>query len=344
MNTMLRNPYLEITEPRLITIEKHSAKCNTFVYGPLVSGYAVTFGNSIRRILLSSIPGCGLVYLHIHGISHLCSTIPHVKEDVIEIIERLKQITFRINSEIINSKEILIDVGAIMKSNKDKDDKSFVLTSGMLPKYDVVEILNNVPICTVCTDSIDLKMSLLVEKGFGYLDPNAMQRIENIPHGYIPINNTISAVKRVRVDNPPPKTVHGEFTSYENLKIEIETDGSITPWTALKQALTQMKSILSAMEYSGNGSEKDKASDTISRNIIDIMQRPITDLPIKEAIIRTLHSAGITEIAHLCALNKEQALKIPRLGVTKVELIQKALQSINLSFQAHYDYNNRSHS
>lgn len=334
--------YLEITKPRLISVEKHDVNHSTFIYGPLAPGYAITLGNSLRRLLLSSIPGCGIVYVEIEGVPHFMSSIDHVEQDVIEIIERLKQIRFKMNSELVNSKELVINVSEIMKKHKNSDQNSFVLTSGMIPQHEIIEILNDVPLFTVNTNHLDLKIRLLIERGVGYLDPNSMQRKdENVPHGCIPVNTPLNAVRRAVFVNPPEKMIYGEFTSYELLQIDVETDGSVTPAKALEMGLNIFRDMIDSMRAAGVSSQIEVEEKTEVNQIMNLMSKPIIELPIKEAIIRALNAAGITEIGHLCALSKEDALKIPRLGITKVELIQQALESFNLTFQTHQDNQNR---
>lgn len=334
--------YLEITRPRLISAEKQGVNCATFVYGPLAPGYAITLGNSLRRILLSSIPGCGIVYIEIEGVSHFMSTIDHVEENTIEIIERLKQIRFKMNSDLVNSRELIIDVSEIMKKHKDPSQDSFIITSAMVPQDEIVEILNDIPLFTVNTNHLNLKIRLLIERGVGYLDPNSMQRKdENIPHGCIPVNTPFNAVRRAVFTNPPEKMIYGEFTSYELLKIEVETDGSITPNKALETALNLFREIIDSMRTAGAPNETHAEEKMEVNKIMNLMSKSITELPIKEAIIRTLNAAGITEVGHLCALSKEDALRIPRLGITKVELIQQALESFNLTFQSQKDNQSR---
>jgi DNA-directed RNA polymerase subunit alpha len=194
---------------------------SVFVLEPCYPGYGVTIGNAIRRILLSSLPGAAVTAVKIKGVDHEFSTVPNVKEDVVDIILNLKQLRLLSHS-----------AEPVRLSLKVKGDKT--VTAGMISKNDQVEVINpDLKIATLDGKSAELEMELVVEQGRGYV-PIEAREDEKLEIGmiavdaiYTPIRNVNFSVENVRV---------GKMTNYDRLTLYITTSGAITGREALDQA------------------------------------------------------------------------------------------------------------
>jgi DNA-directed RNA polymerase subunit alpha len=204
-------------QPKIIEKKENKA---IFEIEALSPGYGVTIGNSLRRVLLSSLSGAAVTQMKIKGVPHEFSTIPGVLEDVILIILNLKQLRFRLYSDQPQK--------ATLKVKGEKKVKGSDFT---FPPQ--VELVNkNSPIATLTTKSAELEMEIQIEKGIGYSPREA--RKEKLEIGIIPLDAIFTPIKRVshRIENMRV----GERTDFDRLFLEIETDGTIAPETALFQA------------------------------------------------------------------------------------------------------------
>jgi DNA-directed RNA polymerase subunit alpha len=206
------------SQPKIIKKEKNLA---IFEIEGLYPGYGVTIGNSLRRVLLSSLPGAAVTQMKIKGIPHEFSTIPGILEDVILIIQNLKQLRFRLFTEEPQK--------AILKVKGEKEVKG---ADFELPAQ--VELVNpDCHIATLTDKKAELDMEIQIEKGVGY-SPREARKKEKIEIGQIPVDAIFTPVKRVsfRVENMRV----GERTDFDRLFLEIETDGTISPEEVFFQA------------------------------------------------------------------------------------------------------------
>ena len=212
-----------ISLPKQPKITKEGDNKAIFRIDALYPGYGVTVGNSLRRVLLSSLEGAAITQVKIKGVSHEFSTIPGVLEDVISIIMNLKQLRFKLLTDE-NQKAVLK-----IKGEKKVTGKDFKLPSQ-------VELVNkSFHIATLTTKSADLEIEIKIEKGTGYSSKESRDLVEEkLAIGVIPIDAFFSPVKKVnyRVENMRVK----ERTDYDRLFLEIETDGIINPEQAFEQA------------------------------------------------------------------------------------------------------------
>lgn len=206
-------------KPKVIKQEKDKA---IFEIESLYPGYGVTLGNSLRRVLLSSLEGAAVTQMKIKGIQHEFSTIPGVLEDVVLIMLNLKQLRFRVFSDEPQK--------AILKV---KGEKEVVGANFELPAQ--VELVNkSAHIATLTNRSAELEMEILIEKGLGYQPREARKKQEKLEIGIIPLDAIFTPIRKVgfRVENMRV----GERTDYDRLFLEIETDGTIQPETAFSKA------------------------------------------------------------------------------------------------------------
>ena len=206
------------SSPKIIKQKDNWAQ---FEVSGLYPGYGVTIGNSLRRVLLSSLPGAAVVQVKIKGIQHEFSTIPGVLEDVITIIMNLKQLRFKIYTEDIVSASLSV------KGEKDIKGSDFKFPSQ-------VEIINkNALVATLTDKKAKLEMEIFIKKGIGY-EPVERRQKEKLEIGVIALDAIFSPIKKVsyKVENMRV----GERTDFDRLTLEIETDGAITPMNALARA------------------------------------------------------------------------------------------------------------
>lgn len=202
-------------KPKIINQEKNKA---VFEIEALYPGYGVTLGNSLRRVLLSSLEGAAVTEVKIKGVQHEFSTIPGVLEDVLTIMLNLKQLRFKLFAEEPQK--------ATLKTKGEKEVKGSDLE---LPPQ--AELINKTAhIATLTSKSAELSMEITVEKGLGY-QPRELRKKEKLEIGVIPLDAFFTPVRRVgfKVENMRV----GERTDYDRLFLEIETDGTLTPESAL---------------------------------------------------------------------------------------------------------------
>lgn len=211
-----------------VHIKKISEKDNvgSFVIDGLYTGYGPTIGNSLRRTLLSSLPGAAITQIKIKGVDHEFSTLPGMMEDIVEFTINLKKVRFKFFADESQTLSL-----------KAKGEKN--ITAGDIKTTTFVEIVNpDLPIATLTKKSAELDMEITVEKGLGY-SPTEERKAERLPIGTIVLDAIFSPV--VRVDFDVENTRVGERTDYNKIKIEIETDGSMTPTEALHKAASILR-------------------------------------------------------------------------------------------------------
>src|SRR6478672_6817003 len=209
-----------IHTPGIVTVDDHSATSSTFVVEPLHSGYGMTLGNSLRRVLLSSIAGAAVTSFKIEGATHEFTTVPGVKEDVVDIMLNLKGIRFRVYGDEAQNLRIV------------KKGKGAVTAKDIQVNADVEIVNPDHVIATLDDDKSDFIMDLVVETGRGYrtIDEVTAKKASDM----IAVDAIFSPVLRVRykVEN----TRVGQMTDLDKLLITVETDGTITPRDAFEEA------------------------------------------------------------------------------------------------------------
>ena len=203
-------------KPKVIKKEENRA---TFEIEALYPGYGTTIGNSLRRVLLSSLPGAAITQIKIKGVQHEFSTIPYIIEDVVMIMLNLKQLRFKLYTDEPQK--------AVLKAKGEKEVRGSDLE---LPSQ--VEIINkDAHIATLTSKSAELEMELLIEKGIGYLPVEKRKKQEKLEIGVIPLDAIFTPVKKVSFQVENMRV--GERTDFDRLRMEIETDGSISPEGAM---------------------------------------------------------------------------------------------------------------
>ena len=295
-----------------------------FEFKPLEPGYAMTIGNALRRILLSSLEGFAIASIRIEGVEHEFATIPGVLEDVTHIILNLKQIRFKAIVEAPQEETITLHV-----AGRDKfcaGDLNQVLTSYKVPNPELV-------ICNLAEDA-DFTIEIRINKGRGYVVSEENRRdddtVDTLPIDgiYTPIRRVKHTTEAFRVD---------QRTDYEKLVLEIETDGTIHPREALRQAamiLISHFALFTDKEFEVELPEAEPEA-IFDNQAMKIRTLLMTDLATTELSVRALNclkAAGITTIADLLSKDRNELLKIKNFGRKSLVELEDFLAKQDLDF------------
>ena len=313
---------VEIEKARIECVEVAQNGCyGRFVVEPLERGFGHTLGNSMRRVLLSSLPGVAVSSVHIDGVQHEFSTIPGVKEDVTEIILNLKSIACVMYAE--GPKQLSIDV---------KGPCDF--TAGDIRVDDEVEIVNpDLHIATLNEDA-HLQMQLTLERGRGYVSADK-NKSPSMPIGVIPIDSIFTPVKKVNYQVEDTRV--GQITDYDRLTLEIWTNGTLKPEEAISSAakiLTEHLNLFisltdQVMPVSMVQPEDDKKDK--------VLEMTIEELDLSVRAYNCLKRAGINSVAELVQKNQEDMMKVRNLGRKSLEEVEQKLNALGLRLRPNDD-------
>lgn len=235
-----------LPKPSSIVSESIGEHHSRIVISPCCPGYGTTLGNALRRVLLSSLPGAAATAVKIKGVDHEFSTIPHVKQDVVEIILNLKGLRFMVHSD--EPQEITLKV---------KGEK--VVTGADFDKNTQVEVMNPDMVIAELTDkSADFEMKLRVGTGRGYVPVETREK-EKLEVGYIAVDSIYTPIRNVNFKIEHVRV--GQMTNFDKLILDILTDGTITPEEAAKQATEILMDQFSGVMDGLNGSKPEEAGD-----------------------------------------------------------------------------------
>jgi DNA-directed RNA polymerase subunit alpha len=323
---------IEFQTPQ-ISAEKVEDTRGTFTIEPLDRGFGYTFGNSLRRVLLSSLAGAAVTSVRIEGVAHEFSTIPGVKEDVTDIVLNLKEIVCRMHSDAAEIEAPLVVTGPGEVTAGDID-----LPSG-------VEILNPDTHIATLEKKTKLEMYLTVGHGRGY-SPAEENKTPDQPIGVIPIDSIFSPVKRVAYSVDAARV--GQKTDYDKLILDIETDGSLDPHAALREAAEILIKYLAiftdaervdALRQSGAalvGAEAGLAGDGGAAvggagGMDDIL---IEELELGVRSYNCLKRAGVQTVGDLIQKSESELNAIPNFGRKSIEEVKETLEARGLALRA----------
>jgi len=317
----------EFEKPRITTnIQDDTYGC--FTVEPLERGYGTTLGNSLRRILLSSLPGCAVsnVKFDSENVLHEFSTIPGVKEDVTEIILNLKNLAIKNNSEGNEIKTAYIDV------NGDCE-----VTAADIKVDADIEILN--PELHICTLSggpeSKLALEITLTKGRGYVEASKNKKADQ-PLSVIPVDSLYTPVRRVNFNVEDTRV--GQITDYDKLTFEVWTNGTITPDDAVSLGAKILSDHLSLFV---NLSENTKNTETLSEKMEDtkekVLEQSIEELDLSVRSYNCLKRAGINTVEDLAGKTEDEMMKVRNLGRKSLEEVLKKLDELGLSLSRSED-------
>ena len=312
---------VEIEKPKIETAEiSEDNRYGKFVCEPLERGYGTTLGNSLRRILLSSLPGAAITSIRIDGVLHEFSTIPGVRDDVTNIILNLKSLCFKMHSE--EPKLIRIDV----------DGEKEVTAADIAVDADI-EILNRELHIATLNKEGSLHMEMTVERGRGYVSADKNKKPDHVI-GVIPIDSIFSPI--LRVNYTVSDTRVGNVTDYDKLVMEIWTNGSLRPEEAISKAASILIAHLKLFQNMAGVSEEDEMeegtfNEAEENDTAKIMEMTIEDLDLSVRSYNCLKRANINTVANLTAKTEEEMMKVRNLGRKSLEEVKKKLQELGLA-------------
>ena len=310
---------IEIEKPRIERLEKGDARYGQFVIEPLERGFGQTLGNSLRRVLLNSLPGVAVTNVRIEGVQHEFSTVPGVKEDVTEIILNLKNISAKLFTD--QPKVITVDATGPCE-----------VTAGDIKSDDEVEIVNkNLHIATL-SEGARLQMQMTLDKGRGYVSADR-NKTAGMPIGVIPVDSIFTPIRKVSYSVEDTRV--GQVTDYDKLIFEVWTNGSIMPDEATglaAQILTDHLTLfVNLTENVVPGIDFNEPEDDKKEKVLEMT---IEELDLSVRAYNCLKRAGINTVAELVQRNQEDMMKVRNLGKKSLEEVEQKLIALGLALRA----------
>lgn len=309
------------SKPRIISEEEHSG---VYEIDGLYPGYGQTLGNSLRRIILSSLPGAAITSVKIEGVEHEFSTMDGVREDVVTILLNLQKLRF----EMLTSEPQTVTISA-------KGPKKVTASDLQVPGQ--VRLLNpNAYICELTDKNASFEAEFRIERGLGYVPREALKK-DRVEIGEISVNAIFSPIRRVNYESEHMRV--GDRTDFNRLRITIETDGTLTPRAALEQAIeimiTQLKAIVGFREEELPSASSTSAMPAASEASVgeasaDALKTRIEDLDFSPRTISALEKANIRTVGGLARKKEADLLEIDGLGPKSIQEIKRALANFGI--------------
>ena len=313
----------DFEKPRIEIVEiSEDKKFGRFVVEPLERGYGTTLGNSLRRIMLSSLPGAAVSQIKVDGVVHEFSVIPGVKEDVTEIVMNIKNLAIHNTSDANEPKVAYIEA-----------EGEVVVTAGDIQADPDIEILNpDQVIATLCggPDS-RLYMELTITNGRGYVSADKNKK-DDLPIGVIPIDSIYTPVERVNLS--VENTRVGQITDYDKLTLDVYTDGTLVPDEALSLAAkvlsVHLDSFIDLSEHAKTAEIMVEKEDNEKEKVLEMN---IDELELSVRSYNCLKRAGINTVEELTNKTAEDMMKVRNLGRKSLEEVLSKLKELGLSLK-----------
>jgi DNA-directed RNA polymerase subunit alpha len=310
----------EFEQARIECVSVDQNGCHAiFVVEPLERGFGHTLGNSLRRVLLSSLPGAAVSSVHIEGVQHEFSTIPGVKEDVTEIILNLKSLAIKLYSDDAARKTVTVDVTGPCE-----------VTGADIKVDDEVEVINPEMHIATLNEDAHLQMQLTLERGRGYVSADK-NKDASMPIGVIPIDSIFTPVRKVNYTVEDTRV--GQMTDFDKLTLELWTNGTLKPEEAVSGAARILMEHLSLF-----GALTDQvipvsmaAPETSSTD--KVLELTIEELDLSVRAYNCLKRANINTVAELVTRNQEDMMKVRNLGRKSLEEVEQKLQALGLGLR-----------
>ncbi len=312
---------IEIEKPRIETEElTEDGKHGRFVVEPLERGFGNTLGNSLRRVLLSSLEGCAVTSIKIDGVLHEFSTIPGVKEDVTEIVLNMKSVV----AKLYETSPKVVEISA---------QGPCVVTAGDIKCDSEVEILNPEQHIATLGEDAKLNMEITIDKGRGYIPAERNKLISgNNVIGVLPIDSIYTPVLKVNytVDN----TRVGQITDYDKLTLDVWTNGVINAQEVVSLAAKVLTEHLNLfVNLSDKASSAEVMVEKDDKGKEKILEMTIEDLDLSVRSFNCLKRAGINTVEDLINKSEEDMMKVRNLGRKSLEEVIQKLNSLGFSLQ-----------
>ena len=310
------NPNIEIVE---ISEDK---KYGRFVVEPLERGYGITLGNSLRRIMLSSLPGAAVSQIKIEGVLHEFSAIPGVKEDVTEIVMNIKELAIRNNSSSDEPKTAYIEF-----------EGEGVVTAADIQVDSDIEIINPDLVIAHLNGGNDCKlyMELTITKNRGYISADK-NKTPDTPIGKIAVDSIYTPVERVNMTVEDTRV--GQVTDYDKLTLDVYTNGTMGPDEAVSMAAKVLSEHLNLFVNLSDAAQDlsviaEKPDDTTGKTL----EMSIDELELSVRSYNCLKRAGINTVAELCDKTPDDMMKVRNLGRKSMEEVEEKLHELGLSLR-----------
>jgi len=313
------------SKPRVIKEEDFSG---IFEIDGLYPGYGHTLGNSLRRIILSSLPGAAITQVKIDGVQHEFSTIPGVKEDLITILLNLKRVRIRMDSEMPLTMSLKVS-GSSIVTGKDIDAPSQITI--LNPDQHIAELTDK---------SAKLDIEITVEHGLGYV-PREVHQKEKVDIGTIALDAVFTPVRRANYEVENMRV--GDRTDYNRLRIFIETDGTLTAKEALENSIEimilQLKGIIGFQDPVQEAEseevidETESEDDEVDSMDPDMIKTRIETLDLSTRTLNSLENANIRTLGGLVRKKKDDILSLDGMGPKGVTELEQVLSKMNISFK-----------
>lgn len=317
---------IEINKPNIEIVDlstQGSRSVGRFVVEPLERGFGTTLGNSMRRVLLSSLPGYAITSVKIDGVLHEFSTIPHVKEDVTEIVLNLKNVILKIHDE--NPKTLYI-----------KASGEGEITAGDIEHDADVEILNPELHIAYLDDGAEVIMELTADNGRGYVPCDRNKQLMELPIGTIAIDSIYTPV--LKVNYTVENTRVGQQTDFDKLILDVETDGTITADDAASLAAKILNEHLNL--FVDLSAEMGKAEIMVEKDDDGkekVLEMTIEELDLSVRSFNCLKRAGINTVEDLIGKSEEDMMKVRNLGRKSLDEVIGKLSALGFSLNKEED-------
>lgn len=312
---------MEITLPSKYKLIRSEGNSAVFEIENLYPGYGITIGNALRRVLLSSLKGSSVTLVKIKGVSHEFSTVPHVIEDVVEIILNLKQIRFKLEGD--EAQTVTLKV---------KGEKEVTAADITTPSQ--VKVINDdIHIATLTDKKAELEIEMTIEKGLGYV-PVEQRRKEKLEIGAIAVDAIFTPIRKVNYEVENMRV--GDRTDFNRIKLFVETDGSIDPEESLQKAVSilinQFSSII-AEEMTAVSEEAAEVSEAPTAAAEDVTKTKVEELDLSTRTINTLTEGGVKTVGGLVKKTEAGLKELEGMGDAGIKEIKKALTKLGLSLK-----------
>lgn len=316
---------MEIKKPKITFEENESKNYAKFVVEPLERGFGTTLGNSLRRVLLSSLPGAAAVGIKIDGVDHEFSTIKGVKEEVTEIILNLKTVRFRVTAPSEKDKiELILHADTVGK-----------VTAGDIDLPSDVEVLNPEQLICTLDEGGSINMKIYVGTGRGYV-PAERNKDSREPIGFIPVDSIFTPVSKVNYTVESTRVE--QSIDFDKLTIEVTTDGTVSAKEIISLAAKIINDHMKLfVELVDNMSEQNILVSQDDDKAQKVLEMSVEDLDLSVRSYNCLKRANIHTVADLTRRTEDDMLKVRNLGRKSLEEVVKKLEDLGLSLKAQED-------
>ncbi len=310
------------SKPRVVSEEEFQG---VYEIDGLFPGYGHTLGNSLRRIILASLPGATITQVKIEGVAHEFATIAGIREDVITILLNLKRVRFMMHGE-----------GPIKVTLKKSGVG--VVTAAHMTVPSQIEILSpDQPIAEITDKGATLEMEITIERGLGYV-PREVHQKDKVEIGTIALDAVFTPIRRANYEVENMRV--GDRTDYNRLRLMIETDGTITPRQALEQAIEimihQLKAVIGFQDQTPhtNAAPEVEVKEAVAEPDTEVLKTRIETLELSSRTLQALETASIRTVGGLVRKKKDDILALDGIGPKGVEEIIELLTTMGLSLAA----------